>query len=300
VRLSDATITIVGLGLMGGSLGKALVNGGACRQVRGLVRHQAAAQLAVAVGAVHLAGTDPQELLGETDLVVFATPVRTIERQIATLHPFMKTGAIITDMGSVKQNIMQAMEQLPPHIGAVGGHPMCGKETPGLQASDPDLFRDKAWVLIRPNQTHPEALELIEEMVTVVGAQPLLMRADDHDLIAACVSHLPYLLAATLVAVAEETALEKPDVWNLASSGFRDTSRVAGGDLTMMMDILAANRDSVIQMLETAQRIIEAFTRSMVDNDEAGLREALSHVHDRRTSMFHEQLSSDEGTRIHG
>jgi prephenate dehydrogenase len=300
VRLSDATITIVGLGLMGGSLGKALVNGGACRQVRGLVRRQAAAQLAVAAGAVHLAGTDPQGLLGEADLVVFATPVRTIAQQIATLHPFMKTGAIITDMGSVKQNIMQAMEQLPPHIGAVGGHPMCGKETPGLQASDPDLFRGKAWVLIRPNQTHPEALELIEEMVTVVGAQPLLMSADDHDLIAACVSHLPYVLAATLVAVAEETALEKPDVWNLASSGFRDTSRVAGGDLTMMMDILAANRDSVIQMLETAQRIIEAFTRSMVDNDEAGLREALSHVHDRRTSMFHEQLSPEEGTRIHG
>lgn len=300
MRLSDATITIVGLGLMGGSLGKALVNGGACRQVRGLVRRQAAAQLAVAAGAVHLAGTDPQRLLGEADLVVFATPVRTIEQQITTLHPFMKTGAIITDMGSVKRNIMQAMEQLPPHIGAVGGHPMCGKETPGLQASDPDLFRGKAWVLIRPNQTHPEALELIEEMVTVVGAQPLLMSADDHDLIAACVSHLPYLLAATLVAVAEETALEKPDVWNLASSGFRDTSRVAGGDLTMMMDILAANRDSVIQMLEIAQRIIEALTRSMVDNDEAGLREALSHVHDRRASMFHEQLSPEEGTRKHG
>jgi prephenate dehydrogenase len=300
VRLSDATITIVGLGLMGGSLGKALVNCGACRQVRGLVRGQAAAQLAMAAGAVHLAGTDPQRLLEGADLVVFATPVRTIERQISTLHPLMKTGAIVTDMGSVKRNIMQAMEQLPPHIGAVGGHPMCGKETPGLQASDPDLFRGKAWVLIRPKRTHPEALKLIEEMVTVVGAQPLRMAADDHDLIAACVSHLPYLLAATLVAVAEETALEKPDVWNLASSGFKDTSRVAGGDLTMMMDILAANRDSVIQMLETAQRIMQAFMRSVVDNDEEGLREALSHVQDRRASMFHEQLPPEEGTRKHG
>jgi prephenate dehydrogenase len=300
VALSDATITIVGLGLMGGSLGKALVNGGACREVRGLVRHQAAAQLAVAAGAVHLAGTDPQGLLEEADLVVFATPVRTIERQIATLHSFMKTGAIITDMGSVKRNIMQAMEQLPPHIGAVGGHPMCGKETPGLHASDPDLFRGKTWVLVRPKQTDPEALTLIKEMVTVVGAQPLLMSAEDHDLVAACVSHLPYLLAATLVAVAEKTALEKPDVWKLASSGFRDTSRVAGGDLTMMMDILSANRDTVIQMLETAQRIMKAFTRSMVDNDEAGLLEALSHVHDRRASMFREQLSPEEGTREHG
>jgi len=300
VRLSDATITIVGLGLMGGSLGKALVNGGACRQVRGLVKRQDAVKLAVDAGAVHLAGTDPQRLLEDADLVVLATPVLTIERQIANLHPFMKTGAVITDMGSVKRNILQAMEQLPPHIGAVAGHPMCGKETPGLQSSDPDLFRGKAWVLVRTNQTHPEALKLIEEMVTVVGAKPLLMDADDHDLIAACVSHLPYLLAATLVAVAEETALEKPNVWNLASSGFRDTSRVAGGDLTMMMDILAANRDSVIQMLETAQRIMQAFTRSMVDNDEAGLREALSHVQDRRASMFHEQVPPEVGTRKHG
>ncbi|MGO9571275.1 MAG: prephenate dehydrogenase [Desulfomonilaceae bacterium] len=300
MKLSDATITIVGLGLMGGSLGKALVSGGACRQVRGLVRRQAAAQEAVALGAVHLAGTDSQQLLAEADLVVFSTPVLTIERQISTHHQFMEAGAIITDMGSVKRNIMQAMEQLPPQIRAVGGHPMCGKETPGLQASDPDLFRGKAWVLTRANRTDPDALELIEEMIRVVGAQPLLMSADDHDLIAACVSHLPYLLAATLVAVAEETALEKPDVWNLASSGFRDTSRVAGGDLTMMMDILAANKDSVLHMLETAQRIMRAFTRSMVDNDEAGLRAALSHVHDRRASMFNEQLSPEEGTRKHG
>ena len=109
MKLSDATITIVGLGLMGGSLGKALVSAGACRQVRGLVRGQAAAHEAVDVGAAHLAGTDPQGLLAEADLVVLATPVRTIEGQISTLHSFMKTGAIVTDMGSVKRNIMQAM-----------------------------------------------------------------------------------------------------------------------------------------------------------------------------------------------
>jgi prephenate dehydrogenase len=212
----------------------------------------------------------------------------------------MKTGAIITDMGSVKRNIMQAMEQLPPHIGAVGGHPMCGKETSGLQASDPNLFRGKIWVLVRANQTSPQALELVEELVRIVGAQPLFMAADDHDLTAACVSHLPYLLAAALVAVAEETARERPEVWSLASSGFRDTSRVAGGDLTMMMDILAANRDSVLQMLEKAQSIIKEFVWSMAHQDEAGLYKALSEIHDRRASMFNEQSCPEEGTRKDG
>ncbi len=177
MRLSDATIGIVGLGLMGGSLGKALVNGGACRQVRGLVRRQAAAREAVAVGAAHIAGTDPQLLIGDADLVVFATPVRTIERQIATMHPLMKTGAIITDMGSVKRNIMQAMAELPSHFGAVGGHPMCGRETPGLEASDPGLFLGKTWVLVQSERRDPEALAVIEEMIKVVGAQPLLMSA---------------------------------------------------------------------------------------------------------------------------
>jgi prephenate dehydrogenase len=204
----------------------------------------------------------------------------------------MKTGAIITDMGSVKRNIMQAMEQLPPHIGAVGGHPMCGKETPGLQASDPDLFRGKAWVLIRPNQTHPEALELIEEMVTVVGAQPLLMSADDHDLIAACVSHLPYVLAATLVAVAEETALEKPDVWSLASSGFRDTSRVAGGDLTMMMDILAANRDSRLRMVSG--------DHDHSDASPATARDGRGHLRPRRILEADERIEHEIFLQVRG
>lgn len=300
MRLSDATIAIVGLGLMGGSLGKALVSAGACRQVRGLVRRQAAADEAVALGAAHVAGTDPQLLLGDADLVVFATPVRIIERQISTLHPLLKTGAVITDMGSVKRNLMQAMAELPSHFGAVGGHPMCGKETPGLQAADPDLFRGKVWVLVGSKRTDPGALGLVEEVVKLVGAKPLLMSADDHDLVAACVSHLPYLLAATLVAVAEETARDKPDVWNLASSGFRDTSRVAGSDLTMIMDILAANKDSVLRMLDIAQRVMKEFARSMVDEDEAGLCKALALVHDRRASMFREQSPLEEGTRKHG
>ncbi|MGB6066724.1 MAG: prephenate dehydrogenase [Desulfomonilaceae bacterium] len=300
MRLSDTTITIVGLGLMGGSLGKALVRGEFCREVRGLVRRQAIADESVAHGATHFAGTDPELLLSGADVVVFATPVRTIEQQILTLHPFMKTGAVVTDMGSVKRNILKAMDRLPPQIRAVAGHPMCGKETPGLHASDADLFLGKTWVLIRAEQTDPEALSLIEEMVTAVGARPMPMNADDHDLIAACVSHLPYLLASTLVATAEETALEKPDVWNLASSGFRDTSRVAGGDLTMMMDILAANRDNVLQMLELAQRMMKRFASAIKDEDDGALRKILGQIRERRTTMFHTSVPSEEGSRTYG
>ncbi len=300
MTLSDLTITIVGLGLMGGSLGKALVRGEVCREVRGLVRRQAIAEEAVALGAAHIAGVDPQQLLDGAEVVVFATPVCTIEQQILPLHSFMKAGAIVTDMGSVKRNILKVMDQLPPHIRAVAGHPMCGKETPGLYTSDADLFLGKTWVLIRTERTDPEAFSLIEQMVKLVGARPMPMNADDHDLVAACVSHLPYLLASTLVAVAEVTASEEPDVWNLASSGFRDTSRVAGADLTMMTDILAVNRDNVLQMLELAQRMMKRFASAIKDEDNGALRKILSQIRERRTAMFHPHISSEEGTRTNG
>ena len=121
----------------------ALVKAGACKEVRALVRREEAVEEVLARDAAHVAGTDARQLLEEADLVVLATPVRTIEAQVSELHSFLKSGAIITDMGSVKTGIVKAMDNLPPHIRALGGHPMCGKETSGLASADPALFREK-------------------------------------------------------------------------------------------------------------------------------------------------------------
>ncbi len=155
------------------------------------------------------------------------------------------------------------MGQLPSTIKAVGGHPMCGKETAGLQASDPNLFQRQGMgthrLWIGPTLRF---FSTVQEMTTAVGAQPVLMTADDHDVVAACVSHLPYLLAATLVAVAEETAGDKPDVWRLASSGFRDTSRSQGAILTMMMDILAPIETACCRCLKKLKSVNQRVTQS--------------------------------------
>ncbi|MBI4963758.1 MAG: prephenate dehydrogenase/arogenate dehydrogenase family protein [Desulfomonile tiedjei] len=286
LTLSKTSIAIVGMGLMGGSLGKALVKHRACREVRALVRRPMAARQAVASGAAHIAGTDPQQILADAHIVVFATPVRTIEKQIGSLKGFLKPGAVVTDLGSVKKGVASVMEDLPDGIFAVGGHPMCGKESSGLAEADPDLFAGKVWVLVPLKNSNTGAMKLINELVSVVGARSVKMNAPEHDEVVACISHLPYLLATTLVSVAEETSKDQPSIWNLASSGFRDTSRVAAGDLSMMMDIMAANRANITRSVEKALRHLEVVRQSLVSGDEKILRDLCSDARDRRLQLF--------------
>jgi prephenate dehydrogenase len=299
LQLSETTVAIVGMGLMGGSLGLALAGQGSCKEVRALVRRSEAAEAVVARGAANVAGTDPGEMLKLADIVVLAAPVRTIERQVAELHRFLKPGTVMTDMGSVKAGVVAAMDGLPPHVRAVAGHPMAGKETPGLAAADADLFRNRVWVLTPSRRSDPEAVGILKDLIYAVGACYSLMDADIHDAAVACISHLPFLLAATLVGVAEDTATERPEVWDLAAGGFRDTTRVAAGDLTMMMDILAANRDNVLEMLKRASSGIDRFIRLVNEGDEPTLREVLSRARQRRLGMFKGGQVSARGTKAH-
>lgn len=295
MRLSEAVVTIAGMGLMGGSLGMALVRARACKEVRALTRRSGAADDIVAAAAADVAGTDPHRMLSDADLVVFASPVRTIERQIRTLHPLMKAGAVVTDMGSVKRGIVEAMDALPSAIFAVGGHPMCGKETPGLGSADPHLFENKVWVLTPCAKTTDGALGLVREMVAAVRAVPMVMDVDRHDRAVACVSHLTHLMAAILVAVAEDTAGDLPEVWQLAASGFRDTTRVAASDVVMMADILSTNRENVLQMLGGARRQMARIGRLLEEDDETGLLDMLSAVRGRRMGMFRTDTAAGKG-----
>ncbi|MCA1959403.1 MAG: prephenate dehydrogenase/arogenate dehydrogenase family protein [Desulfomonile sp.] len=294
MRLAEAVVTIVGMGLMGGSLGMALVKGHACKEVRALTRRPSNAEEIVKAKAAHKAGTNPELLLSDADLVVFAAPVRTIQRQIWALHAFMKPGAVVTEMGSTKGGIVGAFDRLPAEISAVGGHPMCGKEVSGLAAADPDLFQNKVWALTPSAKSTAAAFRLVEEMVLAVGAIPMSMSPDRHDRAVACISHLVYLMATVLVAVAEDTANDLPEVWQLAASGFRDSTRVAAGNIVMMMDILATNRENVLEMLGKARRQMTVLSRLLEEEDESGLLELLTPLRHRRLGMFPLDLAAEK------
>jgi prephenate dehydrogenase len=220
-------VAIIGLGLMGGSLALALKQRNICTEVVALVRRVEAAQEAIAAGVTDFATTDPAQALPKADLIIFTTPVRTIIRQLGQFAPFYQPGAVITDMGSTKQEIVRSMDALPSGVHPVGSHPMCGKEQAGLDAAEAKLYEGAPWIVTPLERTPPDATRLIFELAEAVGAKPRLLAPDRHDKLVAAISHLPHALATTLVLTAQQEAEDDPVVWEVAASGFRDTSRSA-------------------------------------------------------------------------
>lgn len=288
--LRDAHVAIVGLGLMGGSLAARLTNAGgasggrACRRVTGIARRPATIAQALHARVIDDGTCALDEGVREADLVALCTPVRTIARLVAEIGPSLHPGAVLTDVGSAKQSIVEAMDGLPPHVQAIGGHPMCGKEVAGLDAADPRLFEGATYVLVPLARTDDATLGLLRELVAAVGARPLVLDATHHDRVVAAASHLPYLLATALVRTA--LGLSDDAVWQVAASGFRDTSRLAASDETMMLDILCSNRAAVRDVLARCRAEMEAFDGLLAAGDEEGLRAAIHVAAEQRRRMF--------------
>ena len=180
-------------------------------------------------------------------------------------------GGLVIDLGSVKGPIVQAMDSLPARFQAIGGHPMCGREVSGLAAALPDLYQGKRFILSRTARTTPVMEEMALALVAAVGATPLFLPADLHDELTATISHAPYVVAATLMAVAAGKAAGQPYLWPVSASGFRDTSRLAGSDPTMMGDILLSNREAVLTVLQEYAAELTAVTQLIKTGDDGAL-----------------------------
>lgn len=276
-RLRDCRVTVVGLGLMGASLCMDLVQGKLCREVRGVARRAETALSAFFENAVDQATTDLHTGVAGADIVILATPVRTIVDMLAEVGPLLWPGALVMDMGSTKGDICTAMEGLPRHVQPIGGHPMTGKETAGFESAEPGLYRGATWVLTPLARTSSETVDLSLELVEAVGANPVVLEPRRHDRLVAAISHLPFLLASALVHTVDCTGADDPTVWRLAAGGFRDTSRVAASDTRMFMDILMTNRDAVLAQLDTLDGQLHELRGLLADGDEADLRAKLAH-----------------------
>lgn len=267
-------VCIVGLGLMGGSLALAL---------------RLAHRMALRPFPLHLTlvDTDPKTQTAvqnladvvtgdfaagvrDADLLVLATPVRTILRLLTLLPDACPSGCMVIDLGSSKAAITAAMDALPQRFAAIGGHPMCGRETAGFGVATPDLFRGKTFVLCATQRTTPEMAAQAQIMIDLIGAVPLHLSPTLHDELVAAVSHLPYLAAAALMQTASRMSSEH--LWPVSASGFRDTSRVSGTDPTMMLDILLTNKTAVLQQLAHYQEALTAVADWIEQGDEAALR----------------------------
>jgi prephenate dehydrogenase len=279
-------VTIVGLGLMGGSLAMALTERSLCREVVGVARRPAMATLAAARGVVHRATTDLAEGVAAADVVVLATPVRTILRQLRELAGLPLGVCLVLDLGSTKQAIVAAMQALPPQVQPLGAHPMCGKETAGLAAAESTLYEGAPWVLVPLPRTSAGGLRQARELAEAVGGYPIVMDAARHDRLVAAVSHVPYLLAVALVLAAGRVGAGDDRVWELAASGFRDTSRLAASDVAMMLDILLTNQSAIGETLHEASVQLSRLADLLDAGDETALKPLLMAAHERRKPMF--------------
>lgn len=254
---------------MGGSLALALR--GRCRSLVAVEPQTAVRQQALRQGVVDAATDDLSEGLAGADLAVFATPVRTTVTLLDRLPDAWPDGGTVMDLGSTKATVVAAMDALPLVFGAIGGHPMCGRESSGLAAATAELYRDQTFVLCRSVRTTPAAELLARAVIDTIGARPVVMDPADHDAIVAEVSHLPALIAAALLRVVADE-----DAWDISASGFRDTGRLAGSDTRMMLDILMTNRPAVLAAVRTYQADLAQLEALLLGADEAGVAEWLA------------------------
>jgi prephenate dehydrogenase len=257
------TVAIVGLGQIGGSLAAALTKRRLARVI-GVTRRKETAKRARRMRILAEAGTD-LAAVSSADVVVLATPVRTLLRQIPQVVTLVRRGAILTDVGSTKAGIVDAFRRARPAATVIAGHPMAGNERAGLDGCDEHVFEDRPWVLIGDRRRGA----LLERLVAGVGARPYWMKDPrDHDLKVARVSHIPYLLAYALMGTPEEAI-------RVCGNSFRDATRVAASDPDMVLDFLLTNAAPIRKSTRELQARLGRLLRLIDRGDAARLREKL-------------------------
>lgn len=277
-------VGLAGLGLIGGSLGMSLVQRGNL-EVIGYDILPEVTGAALASGAVTAAAA-ALAALAEAEIIIIATPVSSVLSTIASLSPFLKSGAIVTDTASTKAEITaSAAAMVPPGVYFVGGHPMAGSEKAGLAAADPYLFENAVYALTTDPPAPPWVYTELQEVLSCTGAKFIQMSPAEHDTIAAGISHLPHLVAAALVNTAAALSPAHPQTLSLAGGGFRDTTRIAGGNAGLWAEILASNRASVAAVLATFRAELDRLAHALSTGNERDLTNLLNAAKNTRAEI---------------
>ncbi len=261
--------TIIGCGLIGGSVGMALARQRTDWTIAALDLPENLPAIDD-VGFAEFTGTlaDAADVLPESALVVLATPVEVILESIRIIAPHLKAGTVVTDVGGTKREIVeQARQALPPGVVFIGGHPIAGSENDGIRAADPLLFKERVYVLCPEPETPPEALLMLLDLVEDLLAVPLTLDAEEHDRILAMVSHVPQLLSIALV----HAALEEDNVHRLldvtVGRGFLDLTRIAASSFEQWEGVLEQNRAAIFSALDRFERSV-SFVRESLNKGE--------------------------------
>lgn len=269
--MTEGRALIVGAGLMGGSVGRALRERGWF--VSAIDRDEARARRGVELGAFDAAADDP-----EAEVVFVCVPVSSVAESART---YLRRGAVVTDIGSTKANIVSAVA----HPRFVGGHPMAGSERDGVEGSDGLMFEGRTWVLTPTADTDPSAYARMHTLVSSFGATVVSVPPERHDELVAIVSHVPHLAAAALMTVASSAAEEHATLLRLAAGGFRDMTRIAAGHPSIWLDICQENRTAIVEVLGALMARLDELRRTVDAGDRVRLQQLLTRARAARVNL---------------
>ncbi len=260
-----ARVALIGLGLIGSSLARILRQQNAADSIVGCAQSEKTRRKAMELGLVDHVEADPAKLVEGADLVVLCTPIGAYEEIARAIGPKLAAGTIVTDVGGVKQSAIRDVgPHLPDGVHFVPGHPVAGTEHSGPEAGFAELFQDRWCILTPPPGTDQGAVERIAAMWRACGSRVQIMDAERHDKVLAITSHLPHLIAYTIVNTATDLEeSDRADVVKFSAGGFRDFTRIAASDPIMWRDVFLNNREAVLEMLQRFSEDITMLQRAI-------------------------------------
>ena len=276
-------LCIVGVGLIGGSLAKDLRRLGLCRHVVGCSRSSEHLQRARELGIIDSYDLNPAKAVEGADMVVLAVPLGAMAKVLAAMGPGLDDRAVLTDVGSAKRSVLEAVREafgvIPENF--VPARPIAGTEHSGVEAAVDGLFQGHRVILTPVDATRPEATERVRAMWQSVGAEVLEMEPAHHDEVLAATSHLPHMLAYTLVDMLGRME-ERVEMFRYAAGGFRDFTRIASSDPQMWHDICIANRDALVESLDRFQGDLGVAIDAIRDGDSTAIKELFARAKELR------------------
>ena len=280
-------VALIGLGLIGSSLARAIKRHGLAGEIVGHARSKETREVALGLGFIDRAAVTAAAAVKGADLVVIAVPVGVTGAIAQEIAPALGAGAIVTDVGSVKGAVVEAVgPHIPEGVHFVPAHPVAGTEKSGPDAGFAELFEGRWCIITPPPGTDPEAVERVGSLWRAVGSEVDTMDPHHHDMVLAITSHLPHLIAYTIVGTATdlEDHLQR-EVIKFAAGGFRDFTRIAASDPVMWRDVFLANKDAVLEMLGRFDADLTALQRAIRYGDGAALEEIFKRTQAIRRSI---------------
>jgi cyclohexadieny/prephenate dehydrogenase len=287
-------VAIIGLGLLGGSIGLAIAQRAPGIVTTGFDRDPEVRRAAAARELTNIVCDDVAEAVAEADLVILCVPVGAMEQAARELAPHLPDHAIISDVGSSKKSVLEALAAALPGRTVIPAHPVAGTEQSGPEAGFATLFAGRWCILTPPADARPEALEALSDFWAQLGAKVELMDAEHHDLVLAVTSHIPHLIAYTIVGTASDLEdVTRSEVIKYSAGGFRDFTRIAASDPVMWRDVFLNNKSAVLEMLGRFTEDLTAMQRAIRSSDGEALHELFSRTRAIRREVI-DQGQDDE------